>query len=98
MVAGREGGVSRGPRHLKPRPPQFLAFILFNAIQLYGLPLPLQGQLPLPGSHLGLGSCLSRMLPWHGGSSLGTPSSTKGCGSPLAATNAQNGGSVQPSI
>lgn len=71
------------------------ALILFNAIKLRALALPSRDSFLSLGVTLGSGSCLSRVLPWPGGSSLGAPGATQGLGSPRQP--AQNGGStIQP--
>lgn len=92
MAGGSGGRSEQWPGHPNSRPPQFLA-LFYCSVQLcyvaaaHGpMPRPLQGQLPLPGSHFGVRPCLSRVLLHHGELLLGAPCSTKGCGLPSTAT------------
>lgn len=85
MGGEKEEGEKSWLRHPNSRP-----LFCSIAIQLWGLPLSLQGQLLVPWSPSESVSCLSPELPWCGGLLLSTPGSTKG--SPMTATNAQNSG------
>lgn len=85
MGGEKEEGEKSWLRHPNSRP-----LFCSIAIQLWGLPLSLQGQLLVPWSPSESVSCLSTELPWCGGLLLSTPGSTKR--SPMTATNAQNSG------